>query len=58
MKKILDRVPWMIIWWTDEHLNHVRRGEYRYCVSRWFCDYTDYRAAQPELERLRQPGQR
>lgn len=49
MTALLDRIPWIIIWWVNHHLNHAGK----YCISTRFCDYAGLRAAGPELEQLR-----
>jgi len=47
IRRLLDRVPFSVIWWADDHLNHAIGS---HCLSRRYCDYTDNRAMQTALE--------
>lgn len=46
MTALLDRIPWTVVWRADARLNGRR------VLSRGLRDYTQRRAARPEMERL------
>jgi hypothetical protein len=56
LSTLLNHVPYGVIRWVDLNLNHVprRHTSELTCVSRWFCDYVDYRTIQPILKEYQQ----
>lgn len=57
LSRMLDRLPWRVIWFIDMHFNHLRRGQPS-CVSHWYCDYTDYRTWRSTMPDEFPPGRR